>query len=165
MSQHQFCEPRESGSDVRLGTHCLPCPDGDLDAFEGAVPGVLGSDLQGPMSRQRWQIQGGFEVSPAVVPFVGPYDSAYQDLPVRVDQGNGLSGFGVAIVAAYCEGVCDNGVRAWLDEDRVARKDVHDHASLGSTHDIKTLDQPIAEFAIRYARRAGRRQEYAQKAV
>ena len=44
----------------------LPCPDGDLDAFERAVLGVLGSDLQGPISRQRWQIQGGFEVSPGM---------------------------------------------------------------------------------------------------
>jgi hypothetical protein len=29
---------------------------------------------------------------------------------------------------------------------------------------VETLEQPIAEFTIRYARRAGRRQGYAQKA-
>src|SRR5215204_193136 len=49
-------------------------------------------------------------------------------------------------------------------EERLAREDVHEHASFGGAHDVETLEQPIAEFAIRYTRRAGRRQGYAQKA-
>jgi hypothetical protein len=47
-------------------------------------------------------------------------------------------------------------------EERLAREDVHEYASLGGAHDVETLEQPIAEFAIRYARGAGRRQGYAQ---
>jgi hypothetical protein len=52
---------------------------------------------------------------------VGAKDGpSHQDLSVRIEQGNGVRGFGVAGVAAYCEGVGDFGVRAWLDEDSVA---------------------------------------------
>src|ERR671910_1472408 len=186
--------------DRTLAGRLLAGPKGDFGAFEGAVAGAFGSDSQGPFSRERRQIQGGFEVSSGMVSVVAQDGPTHQDSSVRIDQGNSVRGFGVAGVAVYREGIGDAGVRAWLDEDRVAalrgerrlqvslwlevddeacgipqldhpveerlaRKDVHEHASLGGAHDVKTLEQPIAEFAIRYARRAGRRQGYAQKAV
>src|SRR5918994_2592421 len=134
-----------------------------------------------------------------MAPVVARDGPARQNFSVRVEQGDGVRGFGVEGVAANCEGVGDSGVRAWLDQDRVsslrgerrrqgsrplevddeargvteldhpvmerlAREDVHEHATLRGAHDVEAAEQPVAVFSIRHARRAGRRQGYAQKA-
>src|SRR5215213_3772228 len=95
-------------------------PDGDLDALEGAVAGAPGSDLQSPLSRERREIDGDFEVSPGVTPIVAPYGPAHKDFAVRAGQGDGVRCLGVAGIATHGEGVGDDGVRARLNEERVA---------------------------------------------
>jgi hypothetical protein len=188
----------QAGVEIFAG-RLLASPDRDLGTFEGAVVDASGPDFQGCFSRERRQVQGGFKVSPGMAPVIARDDSAHQNFSVRVEQSDGVRGFGVEGVAAYCEGVGDFGARAWLDQDRVsslrrerrrqvslrlevdheacgfseldhpveerlARKDVHEHATLWGAHDVEAVEHPFAEFSIRHARRAGRRQGYAQKA-
>src|SRR5215207_8709923 len=81
-------------------------PDWDFGAFEGAVVGAFGPDFQLRSSRKRRQIQCGFEVSPGMMTSAVTQDGLmHQDISVRIDQRNGVRGFGVARVAVNCEGV------------------------------------------------------------
>ena len=60
----------------------LARPKGDFGAFEGTIVGAFGPDFQGPFSRERRQIQGGFEVSPGMASVVAQDGPTHQDLSV-----------------------------------------------------------------------------------